>query len=88
MQAICQISGKPGEDLVVKNSRLLPKKELIVDKCWWDKGYEPRSVVVMYGRLLYSRNLLRDDASNKVFNKIIAGHLYFGKDITYAEILL
>jgi hypothetical protein len=89
MNPICQISEEPGGDLVLKNSRLLPNIKLWVKKTYWDQGYEPRGIIIMYGRQLLSEdggrfNVLKDDAA---WRKIIEKRLYFGKEITVRDLL-
>lgn len=93
MNQICQISGEPGGNLVVRQSRLIPTQKMLVKKDYYDRGYEPWHLVVVYGRSLIDQgrqsgagqwSILSKDP---VFTKIIEKHLYFGPDITMKQLL-
>jgi hypothetical protein len=86
---ICQISNEPGGNIVVRKSRLLPNVQLLVKDEWWSKGYEPRWIVVTYGRSLVSNDggkfglVSKDEA----FKRIIEKKLYFGDVVTVNDLL-
>jgi hypothetical protein len=89
MDGICMISKEPGGDLVVRNSRLIPSQKLIVRKSLYDQGYEPRSLVVIYGQSLLQQSGARwiEAAKDKAFMKIVDQHLYCGDTISVRELL-
>lgn len=93
MNPICQISNEPGGNLLHKPSRLFPNKMIWVKKELYDKGYEPRGFVVLYGRALIDdgrqsgQGTYSSWSQDKLFTKIIADHLYIGDDVTVAQLI-
>lgn len=86
MQAVCQISSEPGANLVYRNSRLMPDKKLLVKESYYDKGFEPRWLILMYGRAKYQTGGYGSLAQDKQFLRIIDNHLYVGEPIELREI--